>query len=161
MQDQHTDAGCPCVLSILSFTINDREILPDHSLRPIVYDAFEVAAIEYFEGHAYQIGNEHRGKTLALVLAPSQKVENSWTLYLEDTETGPFRPQLYWKRDENNDQGPAHAAISECVGEALSEAEVDDYFDPHTLKIIVRADISSISSHQKMQLAQTRAKLLG
>lgn len=161
MQVQHTDAGCPCALSILSFTINDREIQPDHSLRPIVYDAFEAAAAEYFEGHAYQIGAGYHGKTLALELAPSQKAANSWSLYLEDCESGPFRPQLYWKRDETNAQGPAHAAISECVAEALSDADLVEFFDPHSLKIVIRADISMISAHQKMQLVETRARLLG
>lgn len=157
-----TDAavGAPCALSILSFTINDREILPDHSIRSVVYDAFEIAAIEYFEGHARQIGARYHGKTLELQIVPAATPANAWSLHIDDCEEGPFKSQLYWPRDDDNDQGPVHAVISERVDEALHDAGVEEFFDPRDLKIVVRADISTTSAHQKMAMARTRSALL-
>ena len=154
-----TAVGAPCALSILSLTINDREVLPDHSIRSVIYDAFETAALEYFEGHARQIGAKYHGKTLELQIAPAAIKANAWSLHIDDCDEGPFKSQLYWPRDDNNDQGHVHAAISDRVDEALHDAGIDDFFDPGDLKIVVRADISTTSAHQKMTMAATRSAI--
>lgn len=159
MQEEYARAGRPCALKILSLTENDRVPCDGHPLKTVLLDAFEVAALEFFEGNLRPLSGDYQGQTLVLQIMSHTDPRHGWSVWLDDCIEGPYKPELYWRRDEDGDRGPVHAALSANIREGL-EIAASALLRQEGM-IVIRADISAVSAHQKMRMAETRAKIVG
>lgn len=147
-------------LDILTFTVDHFEVRNPGPARDMLVEIADIAAIEWLDGKAGPLtGVQITPHVLELVVdLRGPDAAHCWEVWLDECDNAALKPQIIWRADDKGNRGEVHAAISKQVGNTRRRVLAVDH---HSLGVIrIRADLTGLGAHRRLELDLRRQKFL-